>query len=79
MRWFFTDRTTGRYVIAQWPNVPLWVFLVATLAARLTGAHWLRWVATAALVVWALLERVRGQSPFRRVLGAAVLVWQLLP
>ena len=79
MRWFFTDRTTGRYVIAQWPNVPLWVFLVATLAARLTGADWLRWVATAALVVWALLELVRGQSPFRRVLGAAVLVWQLLP
>lgn len=73
MRWFFTDRTTGRLVIAQWPNAPLWVWILATVAHALTGAGWLTWVATAALVVWALLEVARGASPFRRVLGGIVL------
>ncbi len=78
MRWFFTDRTTGRYVIAQWPNAPLWVWIVATVGHRITGWSWLGWVATAALVGWALLELLRGQSPFRRVLGAGALAWVLL-
>lgn len=78
MRWFLTDRTTGRYVVAQWPNPPLWLWIVATLAHRVTGAAWLSWVATTALGAWALLELVRGQSPFRRLLGAAVLAATVL-
>ena len=54
-------------MIAQWPNAPLWAYLGATL---------LRWrtVAFVALVVWAVLEVWKGESPFRRVLGAVVLV-----
>ena len=72
MRWFFTDRTTGRLVVAQWPNAPLWTWILATAGQRLTGAGWLGWLATAGLVTWALLELTRGVSPFRRVLGAAV-------
>jgi hypothetical protein len=71
LRWFFTDRTTGRWVVAQWPNLPLWAWIVATLL----GVHWL---ALAALVVWALLELARGASPFRRVLGAAALLSQVV-
>ena len=70
MRWFFTDRTTNRVVVAQWPNWPLWLWLAATVL------H-LHWVAFAALVVWALMELRSGASPFRRVLGAGVLLWQL--
>ena len=72
MRWFFTDRTTGRVVVAQWPNAPLWLWIVATIAWRLTGLAWLTWPARAGLLVWALLELTRGNSPFRRVLGAVV-------
>ena len=64
--WFFRNPETGRIVIAQWPNAPLWAWLVATV---------LRWrvVALVALVVWAVLEVWKGESPFRRVLGAVVL------
>jgi hypothetical protein len=78
VRWWFTDRTTGRVVIAQFPNAPLWAWIVATVAHRLTGWELLRWLATGSLVLWALLELARGASPFRRVLGAAVLGWALL-
>lgn len=65
--WFFRNPETGRIVIAQWPNAPLWAYLAATL---------LRWslVAYVALAIWAVLEIVKGESPFRRVLGAVVLV-----
>jgi hypothetical protein len=70
LRWLFEDRSTGRLVVAQWPNIPLWVWIVASL---------LRWhlVATAALVVWAVLEVAKGVNPFRRGLGALVLLAQL--
>ena len=77
--WLFRDRTTGRVVVAQWPNVPLWVFLAAT-AARLvarpqgTAATAVSVVGTAGLVVWAVLEVAQGVNPFRRILGAVVLV-----
>ena len=71
LRWFFTDRTTGRWVVAQWPNLPLWVWIGGTLLQ-------LRWVALAGLVLWALLELWRGQSPFRRALGAAALLSQVV-
>jgi hypothetical protein len=35
-------------------------------------------VGTAALLVWAIDEIVRGVNPWRRALGSGVLVWQLL-
>ena len=70
-RWFFENRRTGRITIGQWPNLPLWIFLVATLL-RL-GA-----LATIALVVWAGDEIIRGVNPFRRLLGAAVLLGVVL-
>lgn len=78
LRWFVTDRTTGRVVIAQWPNAPLWTWMVATGAHVVTGVGWLSWVASAALVVWGALEVWSGASPFRRVLGAAVLAVAVL-
>jgi hypothetical protein len=76
--WFFRDPRTGAVVVAQRPNLPLVVFLVATVvrvvadpvgdAGRVTSA-----VGSIALAWWAALEVLRGDSPFRRVLGAAVL------
>jgi hypothetical protein len=77
--WLFRDRTTGKIVIAQVPNVPLIAWLVATGGALVTTGvvHTiLGYTATVALVVWAGDELLRGVNPFRRMLGAAVLAWE---
>jgi len=76
---FFRNPETGDIVVAQWPNLPLWVFLAASLVRRLfrldgTLGTLVSVVATVSLVMWAVLEVARGDSPFRRVLGAVVLV-----
>jgi hypothetical protein len=70
--WLFRDRTTGRIVVAQWPNPPLWVFIVATAIRAVLHPHGA--IGTGALLVWAALEVARGANPFRRILGAVVLV-----
>ena len=72
--WLFRDRTTGRIVVAQAPNPPLWIFL-ATVVARWfvdesSGVFdGLRAVGLASLGWWALDEVVRGVNPWRRLLG----------
>lgn len=74
---FFRSPKTGRVVVVQMPNLPLWVFLTATALRLLfqpkgslgtTSSI----IGTAALMVWATLEIARGESLFRRVLGAVV-------
>ncbi len=64
--------------MAQWPNAPLVIFGLVTVALR--SLHPSGGIATAgrvvaglALLVWALDEVVRGVNPFRRMLGAVVL------
>jgi hypothetical protein len=79
IRWMFVSRTSGRLTIAQWPNIPLWVFIVLTVglhilhpkgtAGKVTGV-----LADAALLVWAADELIRGVNPFRRLLGSLVIV-----
>ena len=77
--WLFRSRETGRITIAQLPNAPLLVFLVAA------GIRWLFHpagalgtvvgvIAAIALIAWAVDEVVRGVNPWRRILGSAVLV-----
>lgn len=78
----FESRTTGRITIAQLPNIPLAVFLVAVVvrwAAHPVGTAGgiLDVIATVALVVWAFDEVIRGVNPFRRALGGAVLIGQV--
>ncbi len=73
------DPRTGKVVIAQPPNLPLGVFLVATtlrLVADPSGsaATTLAVVAAVAIVWWAGDEIVRGDSLFRRILGGVVLL-----
>jgi hypothetical protein len=75
---FFRNPRTGEIVVAQKPNAPLWLYLAATVATVLfrpdgTIGTLLSALTTLALVVWALLEITRGDSPFRRTLGAVVL------
>jgi hypothetical protein len=77
--WFFRNPETGEIVVAQAPNLPLWIFLAAT-AVRLvfpprgTAGTVVSIVATVAIVVWSLIEIAAGSSPFRRVLGGVVLL-----
>ena len=81
--WFCRDRRTGHIVIGQWPNVPLWIFLAASLVEHvaLLGSPlrgWAGWIAMAALAWWAADEVLRGVNPWRRCLGAGVLAWTVV-
>jgi hypothetical protein len=80
--WLFRNRQTGEITIAQVPNLPLGLFLVAT------GLRWLfdpsggvrtalGALATVGLLWWAVDEVVRGVNPWRRLLGGAVLAGQV--
>jgi hypothetical protein len=81
--WLFRNRQTGEITIVQMPNIPLGLFLVASV---------LRWLfdpsgglrtavevlATVGLVWWAIDEVLRGVNPWRRILGGTVLAGQVL-
>lgn len=76
-RWLFEDRSTGRIVIGQWPNVAMWIVLAALAAGFVTpegrAKTGIKVVLFVALAFWALDEITRGVNPFRRIGGAAVL------
>lgn len=77
--WLFRDRETGKIVIAQLPNAPLAIFLVAAAIRAVLHPHGavgtaVSIVASLALLWWSVDEIVRGVNPFRRILGAVVLV-----
>lgn len=77
LRWAFRDRRTGRIVIAQRPNAPLAIWIVATVIAFFvhgTVHTVVSVVGTVALVIWAIDELARGVNPWRRALGAVVLL-----
>lgn len=81
--WFFRDPSTGRLVIAQSPNLPLWIFIGTTVARLVlrpdgTAATLISIVSRGALAWWAVDEIVRGDSRFRRVLGGVVLATTVL-
>lgn len=76
------DRTfrdgEGNIVIAQPPNLPLIVWIVASLLKLIitTGKInlWLDLVAFGSLFTWAWEELFQGVNYFRRALGLIVLV-----
>jgi hypothetical protein len=81
--WLFRNRQTGRITVAQFPNVALGVFLVASVLRRfLAPGGWtgtgLDVVATGSLMWWAIDELVRGVNPWRRLLGGGVLAAQIV-
>jgi hypothetical protein len=78
LSWLFKDRRTGRIVVTQWPNIPLWVWIVVSAINWLAhpGGRWgtgLSVTGTGALAFWAVDEIARGVNPWRRILGAGVL------
>ncbi|QNG35445.1 hypothetical protein F1C76_01430 [Geodermatophilaceae bacterium NBWT11] len=82
--WLFVDRTDPerRWVLGQWPNVMILVFLVLTVIASFVAddGAWgtALYVGTRiAILWWAADELFRGVNPFRRLTGAGVLVFVL--
>lgn len=75
LRWLFVTKE-GEVAIVQYPNIPLWIALVADLVAYLTQGttHTAsNWIARIAFIVWSIMEIGWGVNPFRRMLGAVVL------
>lgn len=68
----------GNIVVAQLPNPPLIVWLVASLLSLIftTGQinTGLTFVANASLFTWAWMELFQGVNYFRRTLGLVVLI-----
>jgi hypothetical protein len=81
--WLFRNRKTGRITIAQFPNVPLAIFLAASVARWLLDPgerldSGLRVLGTGGLIWWAVDETMRGVNPWRRLLGGFVLIGQMV-
>lgn len=81
--WLCRDRRTGRITIAQFPNVPLWIFLITVGLRYVVPADsvirtTLDWVGLVALSWWALAEVIRGVNPFRRLVGVGGIVLCIL-
>lgn len=78
-RWLFRDRATGKVAIAQVPNLPLALFVLAAAWRSLAEPQGvvgtvLSAAGAVALLWWAAAELAAGVNPFRRFLGGAVLV-----
>lgn len=67
--------------LLQFPNVPLWVWIVGTILSRVFkqgASHTLFvWIAFLGLIVWAGLELFKGDNYFRKILGGIVIVVSL--
>lgn len=80
--WFLRSRVTGKITVAQIPNAPLWVFILASAAhffisTKGTPSAVLSWVGICALGIWAVIEIGWGVNPFRRLLGLVVLLGEV--
>ena len=67
-------------MVAQLPNLPLALALVAVVAGHIFNEGSTAWSISRAvfftgLTIWAYLELAEGVNGFRRVLGADVLAW----
>lgn len=76
-RRIFKDRH-GRVVVFQWPNVPLYGWIVfkilAIIVAKGKLKDGLEQLSVALLFVWSYLEIKQGVNYFRRILGVVVLL-----
>ncbi|MHC5599097.1 MAG: hypothetical protein ACYTXC_24660 [Nostoc sp.] len=70
--------SNGKIVIAQMPNLPLIVWIVASLLSLIITNGKINTVldvlANGSLFTWAWLELFQGVNYFRRALGLAVFI-----
>ncbi|MEL6981740.1 MAG: DUF1990 domain-containing protein, partial [Actinomycetota bacterium] len=83
IRWWFEDRRTGRLVVGQFPNWPLFAIGAATVVRRLSEAggavnDGASWLTSGLWLYWGGDELVRGVNPWRRLIGAGVVGWQIV-
>lgn len=82
MWWKFWRDTEDKVVVFQWPNAWLIIWVVCEFIAIISpsrsiyGVAW--WIGTASLVIWAVLEILKGVNYFRRSLGFMVGVLVLI-
>jgi uncharacterized membrane protein YhhN len=83
LQWFFRNRETGAITIAQWPNLVLWIVIVAGVllwiwpsAGKVSAG--LTILVKGGLIIWAADEIVRGVNPWRRCLGTTVIAYEFL-
>ncbi|MDB5168883.1 MAG: hypothetical protein JWO41_239 [Candidatus Saccharibacteria bacterium] len=73
---FFKNRS-GKIVIMQIPNPPLWLWIICEILSRVfkhgKTHSGLVALGTASLLAWAYMELTSGGSLFRRILGGLVL------
>lgn len=76
----FRDKN-GKFVIAQKPNLPIIVWLVSFIMARIdvnqTVTELAEYISFGSLFTWAWLEIFEGVNLFRRALGLVVMVFLL--
>ena len=74
----FLDKN-GRFVVAQFPNVPIIIWLGTVVLNRFIQAQpastALSIIGTTSLTIWALLEIYSGVNLFRKLLGSVVLLY----
>jgi hypothetical protein len=80
--WFFGNRETGAFTIAQAPNLVLWLVIIAGFLSWMVPSSGnlhraLAVVVKGGLCVWAVDEILRGVNPWRRCLGIGVLVYEV--
>ncbi len=68
----------GKFVVAQKPNVFLWIwiagFLLSIISQTNTVIRDISWIAGISIIIWAILEIGWGVNYFRRLLGLSVLL-----
>jgi hypothetical protein len=68
----------GKFVIMQWPNIPLMGWLVFKIAAVISKDQsldtTLNGLGTTFLLGWATLEITSGSNLFRKLLGLTVFI-----
>lgn len=73
---FFRDKS-GHIVLWQWPNVPLYGWILTKLISMIVPNNHIKTglshLGMASLFTWAYLELTKGVNYFRRLLGFLVL------
>ena len=64
----------GKWVIIQFPNLLLSVWIILLLLNALMHNQHIRLLQSAVLFAWAYLELTKGESYFRKSLGAVILI-----